>query len=94
MEQFAIKPFYSPAEVAAILGVSDTHVHALIGRGKLQAVRISPRVTRIPYGSLATIIGRPLAVTRSVLRPEDVQAIEADLVSEETGVADDRLVLR
>ena len=94
MEQFPVKPFYSPAEVAAILGVSDTHVHTLIGLGKLQAVRVSPRVTRIPYGSLATIIGRPLSVTRSVLRPEDVEAIEAGLESEETGVADDRLVLR
>lgn len=94
MEQFPVKPFYSPAEVADILGVSDTHVHTLIGRGQLQAVRVSPRVTRIPYGSLASIIGRPLAVRRSVLRAEDVKAIEAQLESEETGVADDRLVLR
>ena len=94
MEQFPVKPFYSPAEVAEILGVSDTHVHTLIDRGVIGAVRISPRVTRISYGSLMSLIGRPLAVKRSTLRPEDVEAIEADLEAEEVGVPDERLVLR
>ncbi len=94
MDQFPVKPFYSPAEVAAILGVSDTHVHTLIERGVIDAVRISPRVTRISYGSLMALIGRPLAVTRSTLRPEDVEAISADLEAEEVGTADERLALR
>ena len=94
VEHIPVKAFYSPAEVAGILGVSDTHVHTLIERGTLDAVRISPRVTRISYGSLMAIVGRPLAVARSVLQPEDVEAMAADLEAEEAGAPDERLVLR
>jgi excisionase family DNA binding protein len=94
VEQFPVKAFYRPAEVAEILGVSDTHVHALIERGAVDAVRISPRVTRISYGSLMALIGRPLTVTRSALLPEDVEAIAADLEAEEVHGADERLALR
>jgi len=94
VEQIPVKPFYSPAEVAEILLVSDTHIHTLIERGAIDAVRISPRVTRIAYGSLMALIGRPLTVTRSAPGPEDVAAIAGDLESEEVGAPAERLALR
>lgn len=94
MEQFAAKPFYSIAEVAAILGVSDTHVHTLIGRGTIDAVRISPRVTRISYGSLMSLIGQPLAVTRSALTTQDLEKLSVELESEDVEAPDHRLAPR
>jgi excisionase family DNA binding protein len=94
VEQFAAKPFYSVAEVAGILGVSDTHVHTLINQGAIDAVRISPRVTRIPYGSLMLLVGQPLDVTRSALTAQDVDEISAELTAEEVEEPDHRLALR
>lgn len=45
------KPFYSPAEVAAELGISSTTVLRLIHDGRLPAIRVSERIYRIPAGS-------------------------------------------
>jgi excisionase family DNA binding protein len=42
------KPFYSPAEVAAELGISSTTVLRLIHDGRLPAIRVSERIYRIP----------------------------------------------
>ncbi len=44
--------FYTPREVAALLGVSPTTVMKLIHRGELPAVRVSERVYRIPVPAL------------------------------------------
>ena len=75
MDQFPAKPFYSVAEVAEILGVSDTRVHTLIGKGTVEAIRISPRVMRISHGSLMPLVGQPLGVTRYALNARDVGAL-------------------
>jgi hypothetical protein len=94
VDQFAAKPFYSVSEVAGILGVSDTHVHTLISRGAVDAIRISPRVTRISYGSLMGLVGQPLRVTRSALSGREVDELSAELTSEDVEEPDHRLALR
>jgi excisionase family DNA binding protein len=40
--------YYTPAEVAEILRISDDAVLDLIHRDELPALRVSPRITRIP----------------------------------------------
>jgi len=60
---FEHKAFYSPAEVAAILGVSVSYVNSQVERGVIDAIRLSPRVTRIPYAALMVLVGTPMAPT-------------------------------
>ena len=45
------KLYYTPREVAAILAISDDAVLDLINRGTLPALRVSPRITRIPIAA-------------------------------------------
>lgn len=45
------KLYYTPREAAAILAISDDAVLDLINRGDLPALRISPRITRIPIAA-------------------------------------------
>ena len=42
------KLYYTPREVATALAVSDDAVLDLIDRGELPALRVSPRIIRIP----------------------------------------------
>ena len=56
---FERKAFYSPAEVARILGVSDQTVLDLIHEDRLFAVHIGPRLYRIPLGSFMQFLGVP-----------------------------------
>jgi len=42
------KLYYTPREAAEILAISDDAVLDLINRGDLPALRLSPRITRIP----------------------------------------------
>lgn len=42
------KLYYTPREAAEILAISDDAVLDLIKRGDMPALRISPRITRIP----------------------------------------------
>ena len=42
------KLYYTPREVAEALAVSDDAVLDLIDRGELPALRVSPRIIRIP----------------------------------------------
>jgi excisionase family DNA binding protein len=44
----ALRRFYSPQEVADLLGVSSTTVMSRIHDGALPAVRVSDRIYRIP----------------------------------------------
>ena len=53
------KAFYSPAEVADILPVSVSYINSRIEKGEIDAVRLSPRVTRIPYGVVRALAGDP-----------------------------------
>jgi excisionase family DNA binding protein len=43
--------YYTPKEVAEILGISDDAVLDLVNRGDLPALRVSPRITRIPIAA-------------------------------------------
>jgi len=43
-----VKRFYTPQEVARLLGVSPTTVMSRIHEGALPAVRVSERIYRIP----------------------------------------------
>lgn len=45
------KLYYTPKEVAAALSVSDDAVLDLINRGDLPALRVSPRIIRIPIAA-------------------------------------------
>jgi excisionase family DNA binding protein len=45
------KLYYTPKEVAEILAISDDAVLDLIRRGTLPALRVSPRITRIPISA-------------------------------------------
>jgi excisionase family DNA binding protein len=43
--------YYTPKEVAEILGISDDAVLDLINRKDLPGLRISPRITRVPIAA-------------------------------------------
>jgi excisionase family DNA binding protein len=43
--------YYTPKEVAEILGISDDAVLDLVNRGAMPALRVSPRITRIPIAA-------------------------------------------
>jgi excisionase family DNA binding protein len=45
------KQYYTPREVSEILDISDDAVLDLVNRGSLPALRISPRITRIPIAA-------------------------------------------
>lgn len=45
------KLYYTPKEVAAILAISDDAVLDLVNRGTMPALRVSPRITRIPIAA-------------------------------------------
>ena len=43
--------YHTPKEVAEILGISDDAVLDLVNRGSMPALRVSPRITRIPIAA-------------------------------------------
>ena len=45
------KLYYTPKEVAEILAISDDAVLDLVNSGALPALRVSPRITRIPIAA-------------------------------------------
>ena len=59
---FERKPFYSPSEVAVILGVSAQTVRDWIHDDRLFAVRLSERLYRIPLGALLQKLGHPARI--------------------------------
>jgi excisionase family DNA binding protein len=93
-EQFPAKAFYSPAEVAGILDVSDSHITNMINGGTIEAVRLSPRIIRISYGTLMRLIGQPLPVSRGTLTSDEVEERQRELREEDVRAPDDRLVAR
>lgn len=50
------KRFYTPQEVAQLLGVSPTTVMSRIHAGALPAVRVSDRIYRIPVPALERFV--------------------------------------
>ena len=53
--------FYSPQEVAALLGVSPTTVLTRIHEGALPAVRVSERIYRIPIAAFERFVSMTAA---------------------------------
>ncbi|HXF35853.1 MAG TPA: helix-turn-helix domain-containing protein [Actinomycetota bacterium] len=47
-----------PAEAAQVLGVSRSEIYRLVELGVVPAVRLAPRVLRIPEDELAEAIAR------------------------------------
>ena len=43
--------YHTPKEVAEILAISDDAVLDLVNRGSIPALRLSPRITRIPIAA-------------------------------------------
>ena len=66
--EFTRKAFYSPAEVAQILAISDQTVLQRIHEGQLYALRLGPRLFRIPLGSLMQFLGEPPHIKRTYRR--------------------------
>ena len=93
-EQFPAKAFYSPAEVAHILDVSDSHITNMINSGSIEAVRLSPRIIRISYGTLMRLVGLPLPLSRGTLTAGEVEEARSELRGEDVEVPDDRLEAR
>ena len=56
---FERKPFYTPADVSRIVGISDQTVMQRIHDGELYAARLGPRLYRIPLGALLQFLGAP-----------------------------------
>ena len=54
--EFERKAYYSPTELAAILGVHRTTVDRYIREGKLRAVKLSERTYRIPLGAVLRLL--------------------------------------
>jgi len=53
---FERKPYYSPKELAAILGVHRTTIDRYIRDGRLRAVKLSERAYRIPLGAVLRLL--------------------------------------
>ena len=56
MTEFERKAYYSPTELAAILGVHRTTIDRYIRDGKLRAVKLSERTYRIPLGAVLRLV--------------------------------------
>lgn len=76
---FERKPFYSPAEVAHILGISDETVRKRIEDQTLYAVHVGPRLLRIPLAALMLFLGEPARVRRSRDPRARIDALTDDL---------------
>lgn len=65
------RPFYSPADVAALAGVHPSTILNYIHAGKLYAVRLSERTYRIPARAVLRLLApEQLPVPRVVELPE------------------------
>ena len=56
MIEFERKPYYSPKELAAVLGVHRTTIDRYIREGRLRAVKLSERAYRIPLGAVLRLV--------------------------------------
>lgn len=66
------KPFYSPAEVAEIAGVTSATIHNWIRAGRLVAVRLSERTYRIPRKSVMRLMGADTTPPVFISEPDAV----------------------
>jgi hypothetical protein len=80
---FTKKPFYSPKEVARIVGCSDQHILNAIEDDKLFALKISPRITRVPLNALMRYLGAPEDISRMIKPDHEVKPYDNDLLRAE-----------
>lgn len=81
--EFERKPFYSPSQIAQILGISTQSVLDRIHEDKLYAVRISPRIYRIPLAGFLQFLGEPPPIRRTVRRVRRLPDWDRTLATEE-----------
>lgn len=79
---FERKPFYSPAEIARVLGISTQTVLDRIHDGSLYGVRISARIYRIPLAAFMQLLGEPPRIRRRPWPPADADRFWARLEKE------------
>ncbi len=80
MIEFERKPYYSPKELAAVLGVHRTTIDRYIREGRLRAVKLSERAYRIPLGAVLRLVA-----------PEEIPPVQHPPLSEgsaETALAE------
>lgn len=70
------KSFYSPAEVAQLASVSSSTILNYIRSEKLAAVRLSPRVYRVPRRSILLLLGLPTSPTVIISDPDAEVSLE------------------
>jgi excisionase family DNA binding protein len=82
------RPFYSPAEVARLVGVHPSTILNYIHEGRLSAVRLSERTYRIPARAVAKLLApervRPARVRERPDGRVDVDAFDRELGREHT----------
>lgn len=72
MIEFERKPYYSPVELAAILGVHRATIDRYIRDGRLRAVKLSARAYRIPLGAVLRLVA-----------PEEMPPVQHPVLTEE-----------
>ncbi len=78
MLEFERKAYYSPTELAEILGVHRTTIGRYIREGRLRAVKLSARAYRIPLGAVLRLVA-PEEITPVRHHPLPGGAAEAAL---------------
>jgi excisionase family DNA binding protein len=77
---FEPKPFYTPTELAAIVGVDPSTVMDWIHREELYAVKLGPKTYRIP---LAAVVSR---LNPDAAAPKRITVDGSDLAADEAGL--------
>lgn len=72
------KAFYSPTEVARLLGLKTSGpVLRRIHAGTLAAIRLTTRTYRIPQRAVARLLGEPVSAPRGIEAPHGGPAAAA-----------------
>ena len=81
--EFERKAFYSPSEIAKILGVSTQTVLDRIHDRSLYAFRLSPRIYRITIASFMQFLGEPPRIKRITRRVKRLPDWDREFAHEE-----------